>query len=162
MRDKRFYKKYQRKISPPYRWMFGAFVVKFIIFLVWRIRNRWRPFVRENRARVHHWLLLLMSGHYLRVSTVIYKYSKMFSRHITFFISCENAKIRSHSRHDPPCFRHHSDNDSRKTPDTCKWRIWDCAQGQPRWSLDHIAPICLPWKDFMKDARECPGNFKNI
>ena len=117
--------------------MFGAFVVKIIIFLVWRIRNRWRPFVRENRARVYHWLLLLMNRHYLPISTVIFKYSKLFSRHITVFTSWENAKIRSHSRRDPPCFRHHSDKDSRKTPDICKWRIWDCAHR-------HSA-VTVPW-----------------
>ena len=69
-----------------------------------------------------------MNRHYLRIFLVIYNYSKIFSWHIIVATSCENAKfvhILAKIRHVSGIT---SDNDSRKTPDICKWRIRDCAK----------------------------------
>lgn len=117
-----------------YRRMFSAFVVKIVIFLIWRIWNRWRPFVRKNRVWVHHWLLLLICRHnqFSIYFTNILKYFLGILHKRYFLWKCEK---HSHFSFRPPCYRHPVAEIPKPRIKKCKWPDWDCAQSLKGWPI---------------------------
>lgn len=114
--------------------MFSAFVVKIVIFLIWRIWNRWRPFVRKNRVWVHHWLLLLICRHnqFSIYFTNILKYFLGILHKRYFLWKCEK---HSHFSFRPPCYRHPMAEIPKPRIRKCKWPDWDCAQSLKGWPI---------------------------